>query len=124
MEHRTRITTCVATLAFAMTLVLVTPALGDDASSIEWSTMLEARERSMAVRPDPTAGLDPAIRTAITSRTAETSAAPTAVVSAPAVGDEFAWGAAALGLGAGIAAMCFLLGCVTLVRSHGRLRSV
>ena len=35
----------------------------------------------------------------------------------------FAWGAAALGLAAGIAAMCALLACVSLVRHDGRLRN-
>jgi len=155
MERRSRIRTCVATLALAVTLALgVTPAaFGDDSSTpaqpsaierlmrqerarqaelarydatarhTEWSAMLEARERAMVVRSDP-ADLDPAIRTAIAARTAEASAPPTVGVSRPAAGHEFAWGAAALGLGAGIAAMCVLLGCVTLVRSHGRLRSV
>ena len=65
------------------------------------STMLDARERSRA------------------------SVAATPVAVAPAAaGGAFAWGAAALGLGAGIAAMCVLIGCLTLALSHGRLRSV
>jgi hypothetical protein len=67
--------------------------------------------------------LDPAVRTAIEARSAEMSAvSPVAVVvSTPDAG--FAWGAAAVGLGAGMAAMCVLLACVTLVRNDGRLRS-
>jgi hypothetical protein len=67
------------------------------------------------------ASLDPAIRTAINGRNLD--AAPPAAVSTP-VGDEgFAWGAAALGVGTGVAAMCAVLACVTLVRHDGRLRS-
>jgi hypothetical protein len=89
----------------------------------EWSARLDARERSMIVRSDTAAWLDPAIRTAIAARVAELSPVPAVIASAP-VAREFAWGAALLGVGAGIAAMCVLLGCVTLVRSHGRLRSV
>ena len=88
------------------------------------SATLDAREQAMVVRSDPAADLDPAIRTAIAARAATVTTTPTRVASAPAAGDAFAWGAAVLGLGAGIAAMCVLLGCVTLVRSHGRLRSV
>ena len=64
-----------------------------------WAT-LDARERAMVAGPE------------------------TAPVASPAGGEAFAWGAAALGLTVGIAAMCALLGCLTLVRSHGRLRSV
>ena len=42
-----------------------------------------------------------------------------------ASGDDWARDRAAVaGLVAGVAAMCVLLGCVTLVRSNGRLRSV
>ena len=44
----------------------------------------------------------------------------TVPVAAPAGGAAFAWAAAALGLGAGIASMCVVLGCLTLVRNHGR----
>jgi hypothetical protein len=68
-------------------------------------------------------GLDPAVRAAIAAR----SAAPAPVsetlprVSPP--DDGFAWGAAALGLATGIAAMCALLACVSLVRHDGRLRN-
>jgi hypothetical protein len=68
------------------------------------------------------ASLDPAIRTAISGRNLE--AAPAAAAISTTVGDEgFAWGAAALGVGVGIAAMCAVFGCVTLVRHDGRLRS-
>jgi hypothetical protein len=65
------------------------------------------------------------IRTAILARTAEITATPATAVSVPMVDeDEFAWGAAVVGLVAGVAAMCVLFGCVTLVRGNGRLRSV
>jgi hypothetical protein len=68
------------------------------------------------------ASLDPAIRTAISGRNLE--AAPAAAAISTTVGDEgFAWGAAALGVGVGVAAMCAVFGCVTLVRHDGRLRS-
>lgn len=69
------------------------------------------------------ASLDPAIRTAIAERSL--GAAPTAAVAVatPAVDEGFAWGAAALGVGVGIAAMCAAFGCVTLVRHDGRLRN-
>ena len=41
----------------------------------------------------------------------------------PVTEDGFAWRAAALGLAVGIAGMFLGLGCVTLARQHGRLRS-
>ena len=118
MKHPPRRPSRLATIAaFVVTLavVIAPPAWGDD-----W-----ARDR---VAADAVQALDPAIRTAIAARATE----PTRpVMSSPLVGsasatggDEFAWGAAAVGLAAGIAAMSLLLGCVTLVRSHGRLRSV
>ena len=96
-------------------------------------SMLDARERALvvgleavapAVARNDRSGLDPAIRTAMLTRAASGPTTGPVVSAAPVGGDAFAWGAAALGLGAGIAAMCVLLGCVTLVRSHGRLRSV
>ena len=89
----------------------------------ELTRMLDGRERAMLVGSETASdALDPAIRTAILARAPAT---PPVVSLAPRAGDDdFAWGAAALGLGAGMAVMCVLLGCVTLVRSHGRLRSV
>lgn len=117
MQHPVRRTSRLALAAFVLTLALgIAPtAFGDD-----W-----ARDRAAA---DAVQGLDPAIRTAIAARVVEPArmaTSPAVMVSAPATeGDEFSWGAAAVGLGAGVAAMCLLLGCVTLVRSHGRLRSV
>ena len=56
--------------------------------------------------------------------TAEVFTATSVVGRASAGDDGFAWGAAAVGLGAGIAAMSALLGCLALVRSTGRLHSV
>ena len=67
--------------------------------------------------------LDPAIRTAIAARTVVPVPVATAEVSAPAPDEGFAWGAAALGAAAGALALATLLGCVTLVRHDGRLRS-
>jgi hypothetical protein len=69
------------------------------------------------------ASLDPAIRTAIVSRHLDPAPAARAGVPTPVIDDGFAWGAAAVGLGVGIAAMCAVLGCVTLVRHDGRLRN-
>ena len=115
MQHRSRHSRgFAATVAIVAILVLgVTPAaFGDD-----W-----ARDRAADAAVQQ---LDPAIRTAIVARTAEVTATTAAAASVPMIGeDEFAWGAAIVGLAAGAAAMCVLLGCVTLVRSHGRLRSV
>jgi hypothetical protein len=73
------------------------------------------------VATQATTSLDPAIRTAIEARSIE-AAPPTVAVLAPA-DDGFAWGAAALGLGVGVAAMCAVFACVTLVRHDGRLRN-
>jgi hypothetical protein len=68
--------------------------------------------------------LDPAIRTAINGRNLDAAPPAAAVVVSTPVGDEgFAWGAAALGVGIGVAAVCAVLACVTLVRHDGRLRS-
>lgn len=94
------------------------------ATQNELATMLDAREQALIARPGPADGLDPAIRAAMIARASAAAGTPAADAPSPAPGEEFAWGAAALGLGAGVAAMCVLLGCVTLVRSHGRLRSV
>ena len=66
--------------------------------------------------------LDPAIRTAIAARDLDAEPAPVDAPM-PALDEGFAWGAAALGVGVGIAAMCALFGCVTLVRHDGRLRN-
>jgi hypothetical protein len=96
----------------AMLALGVTPAaFGDD-----W-----ARDRAADAAMQQ---LDPAIRTAIVARTAEVTATPAAAVAAAVGEDEFAWGAAVVGLVAGVAVMCVLFGCVTLVRGNGRLRSV
>lgn len=70
--------------------------------------------------------LDPAIRTAIGAQASAPSpvvpqAASPVAPSSPS--DGFAWGAAGLGLLVGVGAMCVALGCVTLLRHDGRLRS-
>ena len=106
------LTRLAAILTLAATVVLaVAPAgFGDD-----W-----AHDRSSALAAQQ---LDPAIRIAIATRTAKPSPVAVVRVSTPAADDRFAWGAAALGLGVGVAGMCVVLGCVTLVRHDGRLRS-
>ena len=98
----------------------------DDATTMQndLATMLDARERAMVMRPDAVSALDPAIRTAMVAHASAAATTGPDVPQATSGADAFAWGAAALGLAAGVAAMCVLLGCVTLVRSHGRLRSV
>jgi hypothetical protein len=68
------------------------------------------------------ASLDPAIRTAVAARQLDAAATAGVDVSTPVVDEGFAWGAAALGVGVGVAAMCALYGCVTLLRHDGRLR--
>ena len=69
------------------------------------------------------AALDPAIRTAVAQRNLDAAPAAGAEISTSPVEEGFAWGAAALGLGVGIAAMCAAFGCVRLVRHDGRLRN-
>ena len=67
-------------------------------------------------------GVDPAIRAAINAHSAARSAPSSAVLtSVPEPG--FAWGDAFIGAAIGVAVMCVALGCVTLVRDDGRLRS-
>lgn len=69
------------------------------------------------------AAVDPAIRTAVAARGLDAAPVAGAQISTSVVDEGFAWGAAALGLGVGIAAMCAALGCVRLVRHDGRLRN-
>ncbi len=111
-SHRTSRFTAIAAVVAILSLSVAPAAFGD-----AW-----ARDGAAGATVQQ---LDPAIRTAIVARTADVTATSPSAASVPLVDeDEFAWGAAALGLGAGVAAMCLLLGCVTLVRSNGRLRSV
>jgi hypothetical protein len=102
--------TTLAALLVAISLALVPTALGD-----EW-----ARDRAGAVA---TQGLDPAIRTAVAARSAVSAPVSTTLPRISSSDDGFAWGAAALNLATGIAAMCALLGCVSLLRHDGRLRN-
>jgi hypothetical protein len=67
--------------------------------------------------------LDPAIRTAIAARTVTPVPVAGVEVTAPATNSGFAWGAAALGAAVGALGIATLLGCVTLMRHDGRLRS-
>jgi hypothetical protein len=101
--------TAAAAVLVTIALALAPTALGDG-----W-----ARDHADAVAIQR---LDPGIRTAIAARTpVSTPVAATTPRLSPS--DEgFAWTAAALGLGAGIAAMCAVLVCVSLVRHDGPLR--
>ena|SRR6478735_5870206 len=66
--------------------------------------------------------LDPAIRTAIAARSTVPAPVASTIPRLSPADDGFAWGAATLGLVTGIAAMCAVLVCVSLVRHDGRLR--
>ncbi len=68
-------------------------------------------------------GVDPAIRAAVAVHATAPAEGTAASPFVSPAGDRFAWGAAALGLGAGIAAMCVVLVCVSLLRHGGRLRN-
>lgn len=114
MQHPSRRTsrfTAIAAVVAILSLGVAPTAFGDD-----W-----ARDRAAGAAVQQ---LDPAIQTAIVARRAELTATSAAASVSMVNEDAFAWGAAVAGLVAGVAAMCVLLGCVTLVRSHGRLRSV
>ena len=113
LARRTAIAAVLCTLALA----LVPTAFGDP-----WGS-----DHAGAVARQ---ALDPAIRTAIAARSTvpitARSTVPAPVAStiprlSPA-DDGFAWSAATLGLVTGIAAMCAVLVCVSLVRHDGRLR--
>ena len=106
----------------ALSRIVVTVVL---AASVAFGFASAARADEWArdeVAAKASSSLDPAIRTAIAARQLHTD---TAAVNAQAttLDEGFAWGAAALGVGVGIAAMCALFGCVTLVRHDGRLRN-
>lgn len=101
--------TAVAAVLVAIALALVPTAFADG-----W-----ARDNADAVA---TQDLDPAIRTAIAARAPVSTPVAATIPRLTPSDDGFAWGAAALGLGAGIAAMCAVLVCVTLVRHDGPLR--
>jgi hypothetical protein len=70
-------------------------------------------------------GVDPAIRAAINAHSAARSAAtsPSSAVVTSVPDQGFAWGDAFVGAAVGVAVMCVALGCVTLLRHDGRLRS-
>jgi hypothetical protein len=100
--------TALAALLVTIALGLVPTAFGDG-----W-----ARDRADVVAVQ---GLDPAIRTAIAAHSAVPAPVASTLPSASASDDGFAWSAAALGLAAGIAAMCAVLACISLRRHYGRL---
>ena len=99
------------------TLVLTTASLGTASAALSdaWG-----HDDAVAQRVQQ---LDPAIRTAIAARTVVPMPVAAVEVAAPTTGAGFAWRAAALGAAAGALALATLLGCVTLVRHDGRLRS-
>lgn len=108
--------TAIAAVLVTLALALVPTAFGDP-----WG-----RDHADAVARQ---ALDPAIRTAIAARSTvpitARSTVPTAASTIPRLspaGGGFAWGAATLGLVTGIAAMCAVFVCVSLVRHDGRLR--
>ncbi len=103
--------TAIAAVLVTLALALVPTAFGDG-----W-----ARDHADAVALQ---GLDPGIRTAIAARSTVPAPVASTIPRLSPSDDGFAWGAAALGLATGIAAMCAVLVCVSLVRRDGRLRHV
>lgn len=126
LQRQVRLTAAVALVALGIAPAALGYAGGPDRSE----AALARTSGSYAGGPDRSEaafgrnGIDPAIRTPIAAPTPTLPiAVPTTVMtSAPA--DGFAWRAAAFGLAVGIAGVLFLLGCVTLVRHDGRLRSI
>jgi hypothetical protein len=110
--------TVVAAVLVTVALALVPTAFGDP-----WG-----RDHADAVAiqalPDDW-GVDPAIRAAINAHSAARSAAtsPSSAVVTSVPDQGFAWGDAFVGAAVGVAVMCVALGCVTLLRHDGRLRS-
>ena len=101
--------------AFAAVLVTIALALVPTALGDGW-----ARDRADAIAVQ---GLDPAIRTAIAAHSTVPAPATSTLPRVVPSDDGFAWGAAALGLATGVAAMCAVLACVSLMRHDGRLRN-
>ena len=99
----------IAAVLVTVALALVPTAFGDG-----W-----ARDRADGVAVQ---GLDPAIRTAIDARSAMPAPVASTIPRLSPSDDGFAWWTATLGLVTGIAAMCAVLVCVSLVRHDGRLR--
>jgi hypothetical protein len=102
----------VATVVLAATVAL---GFASAARADDWGRHAAAAQAS--------ASLDPAIRTAIAARHVDAAATPDVEATTPILDEGFAWGAAALGVGVGIVAMCAVFGCVTLARHDGRLRN-
>ena len=110
--------TVVAAVVVTVALALVPTAFGDP-----WG-----RDHADAVAIQALAddwGVDPAIRAAINAHSAARSAAtsPSSAVVTSVPDQGFAWGDAFVGAAVGVAVMCVALGCVTLLRHDGRLRS-
>ena len=126
LQRQIRLTATVALVALGITPAALGSAGGPDRSEAAFART----SGSYAGGPDRSDAafsryaLASAIRTPIAaSSPALPIAVPTTVVvSEPE--DGFAWRAAGFGLAVGIAGVLFLLGCVTLVRHDGRLRSI
>ena len=121
MRHPIRLfdrRTVIAAVLVTVALALVPTAFGDP-----WG-----RDHADAVAiqalPDDW-GVDPAIRAAINAHSAARSAAtsPSSAVVTSVPDQGFAWSDAFVGAAVGVAVMCVALGCVTLLRHDGRLRS-
>lgn len=113
-----------------LALCLTWPAAAEDPAAPDQSTAIERLVRQEDARAAELARFEAIARqkqlwaTLGARERAMVAGHETVPVATPSGDEAFAWGAAALGLGAGIASMCALLGCLTLVRNHGRLRSV
>jgi hypothetical protein len=101
--------TVIAAVLVTIALALVPTAFGDP-----WG-----RDHADVVAMQ---GLDQGIWTAILARSTVPAPVASAIPRHSPAHDGFAWEAAALGLVTGIAAMCAVLVCVSLVRHDGRLR--
>lgn len=134
-SHHVQATAVTVGLAALLMVAAVPAAFGDtraasQPSAVERLTRQEDARRTELARYDAAArqngvsAMLDARERALVPRTAEAFTATSVVGRASAGADGFAWGAAALGLGAGIAAMCALLGCAALVRSTGRPHSI
>jgi serine/threonine protein phosphatase PrpC len=135
-SHRLQASVATVALAAMFALDAAPAAVGDaraaasQPSAVERLTRQEDARRTELARYDAVARQNAvsamlgARERALIPHTAEATTATSVVGRASAGDDGFAWGAAAVGLGAGIVAMTALLGCVALLRSTGRLHSV
>lgn len=117
-----RLEACAATVVLIATLALFAPAaaFGDTSAAQSQPSAIERLIRQEDARKAELARYDAAARQNPVTASLDARERATAP---PAGDDGFAWGAAALGLAAGIVGACVLLGAVTLLRGQDRLRN-